>query len=86
MAEIKGRDSEGLQRQANLEMDLQELITEGTPLLRRAEIVSSLRERFDLLVASQQSHAFMERVVPSLCQARSTHSLPPLCADGLTHT
>lgn len=68
MAEVKARDAEGMHRQLNLEMDLQELIVEGTSLSRRADIVASLRERFDLLVASQQSHAFMERIVPALCQ------------------
>ena len=74
-SDAKSRELEGLQRQ----LCLDELTSAHTPLLRRAELLASLRERFDALVASQISQLHATVIVPALCEAGV---LPPVEGRG----
>ena len=68
--DAKMRDMEGLSA------CLDELAAAETPLQRRAEILASLRERFDAIVSSQLSPAHAAVIVPALCEASgSRHPL-----------
>lgn len=63
---MESRDSESLSRQLNLD----DLAARDTPLFRRVEILSVLKERFDTLVASQLSQSHVTLVLPALCEVR----------------
>ncbi|KAL4854024.1 Transcription-associated protein 1 [Chlorella vulgaris] len=56
--------SESLKRQ----LDLDVLVAAETPLLRRLEILSLLKDRFDSLVASHPSQTNLAVIVPTLCE------------------
>ena len=69
-SEAKPRDMEVLSA------CLDELAAAETTLQRRAEILASLRERFDAIVSSQLSPAHAAVIVPALCEASASGPTP----------
>lgn len=68
MSELKMKDLDAFPQQLNLD----ELVAETTPLARRAEILASLRERFEQLVAGQTNQAQASVIISALCDVSAS--------------